>query len=459
LLVRVAVVVAWDGRHPVWMRQALASIDAQLPAAAQKCLVIDSADGENLRARLAADGWLITIGNWNDAAAARNAGLQSTDAPWLVFWDADNIMAAGFLGAVCAAIAGADPQVGVGYSDIDYVDEHLGNRQAWVVPEFDYWTLRADNYIDTGSAWRRMAVELSGGWPEGLGSYEDYALALELTRRGWRAQRRDGPPITMRVHPSSRTQERIRSGQRQQDLWSVRSLGIVSLLAGRSSTYERWERFLHEAEIPRHTGLYLVDNSADPEFGRRVQQSAQELAAARNLDHVSVLFRTTRYDPVKEDGYFYRPRHLHIAQLYAQVLPTVTEDLVLTLEDDVEPPPDAIRRLTQQLGCSSSKNGAVVAGAYDMGDDALCAGRADGGWGSRIPWNEVGSDPIDVGSVGGGCTIWANWALAGRPITFRWQEGLGWDGSICSDLRDRGYGIQVHGGVRCVHHVHGVLRH
>jgi hypothetical protein len=289
-----------------------------------------------------------------------------------------------------------------------------------------------------------------------MSSSLDYALALEMTRRGWTAQRRDGPPITMRVHPTSRTQECIRSGQRQRDLWQVRSLGIVSLLAGRTSTYDRWERFLHEAELPRHTGLYLVDNSADQGFGRRVQQTARELAAARHLDHVSVLVRPRRYNSAHEDGYFYRPRHLHIAQLYAQVLPTVTEDLLVTLEDDVEPPPDAIRRLAEQLW-NPSGNCAVVAAAYDMGDDVLCAGRADGGWGSPIPWNEVGSEPIDVGSVGGGCTIWANWALAGHPVTFRWQEGLGC-GSMCRDLRQRGYGIQVHGGVRCVHHVHGVLR-
>jgi hypothetical protein len=454
----VAVVVVWDGRRDDWLKQALVSIDAQLPAAIQRCLVIDSADGESLRANLDVGSWLIKVGSWKDPAAARNEGMKATDAPWLVFWDADNVMAAGLLGAVCAAVEQAGPEVGVVYSDINYVDEQLANGHVWAVPEFDYWTLRAGNYIDTGSAWRRMAVELSGGWPEGLGSFEDYALVLEVTRRGWKAQRREGPPITIRVHSSSRTQERIRSGQLRGDSWTVRSLGIVSLLAGRTSTYERWESFLHGAELPRHTGLYLVDNSADPHFGTRVQQSARELAAAREFDHVSVLIRPRRYDATKEDGYFYRARHVHIAQLYAEVLPTVTEDLLLTLEDDVEPPRDAIRRLTEQLGSTSWGNYAAVAAAYDMGDDALCAGRADGGWGSRIPWNEVGADPIDVGTVGGGCTLWANWALVGHPITFRWQEGLGWDGSMCTDLRRRGYGVQVHGGVRCIHHVHGVLR-
>jgi hypothetical protein len=456
--VRVAVVVVWDGRRQDWLKQALASIDAQRPAATQKCLVIDGADGENLAGDLDVGGWLIKGGNWQDPAAARNEGMNATDAPWLVFWDADNVMAAGFLGAVSAAVDQVGHEVGVVYSDINYVDEQLANGHVWVVPEFDYWTLRAGNYIDAGSAWRRMAVELSGGWPEDVGSFEDYALALEVTRRGWKAQRRDGPPVTMRVRSSSSAQEDSRNDQRWRNLWRLRSIGIVSLLAGRISTYERWEGFLHTAELPRHTGLYLVDNSGDPDFGSRVQHSARELATARHLDHVCVLVRPRRYDTSREDGYFYRDRHLHIAQLYAEVLPTVTEDMVLTLEDDVEPPADAIRRLSEHLACSSSGNHAAVAAAYDMGDDALCAGRADGGWGSRIPWNEVGSEPIDVGSVGGGCTLWANWTLAAAPVTFEWHKGLGWDGSMCSDLRRRGYGVQVHGGVRCTHHVHGLLQ-
>jgi hypothetical protein len=223
--VRVAVVVVWDGRRQDWLKQALASIDAQRPAATQKCLVIDGAGGENLRRDLDVGGWLIKGGNWQDPAVARNEGMNATDAPWLVFWDADNVMAAGFLGAVSAAVDQVGQEVGVVYSDINYVDEQLANGHVWVVPEFDYWTLRAGNYIDAGSAWRRMAVELSGGWPEDVGSFEDYALALEVTRRGWKAQRRDGPQVTMRVHSSSsapcRYTVRVSSGDKVPGLWGA----------------------------------------------------------------------------------------------------------------------------------------------------------------------------------------------------------------------------------------------
>jgi hypothetical protein len=460
--VQIAVVVAWGGEHREWLSAALRSIDAQVPAAAERCLVVDSDRGGAIpdaeAAARPAGRWSIRQGCWREPAAARNEGIAATTAPWVVFWDADNVMPAGFLAAVSREIRVCDPNVGIIYSDIEYMNEHGEHRSLWRVPDWDYWALRKGNYIDTAAAWRREALELAGGWPTGFGSHEDYALALEVTRRGWQARRRPGPPIVKREHPASRTAARNRSGGAAADLWQARSLAIVSLLAGRTSTYERWGKFLRTAEIPRHTALYVVDNSGDAEFTHRVHRTCQELAASRRLEHVSLSIRPGRYVGQDGEGYFTRQRHLHIARLYADVLSTVREDLVLTLEDDVEPPPDAIRRLAEQYRSGAGGNFAAIAAAYDMANGALCAGRADGGWGSPIYWHQVPDQPMDVGCVGGGCTLWANWALAGEPVSFLWQEGLGWDGSLCTALRKRGYRIQVHGGVRCTHHIHGAIR-
>ena len=455
---RVAVVVASDSRHAKWLSAALRSIQAQVPGPAERCLVMDTPDEAAALAAFDVDtsprGWMIRRGCWGDPSLARNEGLAATRSPWVVFWDADNVMPPGFLAAVDTAIQRAEPDVGVIYSDIEYVDENLENPALWQVPDCDYWGLREGNCVDTASAWRRQMLELCGGWPHGFGAFEDYALVLELTRRGWLAQRRPGPPIVMRRHATSRMETRTRDG-RLSDLWHARSLAIVSLLAGRAGTYERWEKFLHTADLPRHTALYVVDNSGNADFTRRVHQSCEALAAARQLDHVSISIRPDRY--AGPDEPFGEERHRHVARLYSDLLPRVGEDLVFTLEDDVEPPPDAIRRLAEHIGRHGSENNAVVAGAYDFGDGKLCAGRADGGWGSPIYWHQVPDEPIDVGCVGGGCTLWANWALSGQPVPFRWNEGLGWDASLCHAMRRRGYGIRVHGGVRCTHHVHGVL--
>ena len=105
---RIAVVVVWDGRHPAWLAVARRSIEAQIPAPAERCLVVDAPDGTTALSALAGDlppgGWTTRQGCWHDPAVARNEGMAATGAPWVVFWDADNVMPAGFLAAVQTAI-------------------------------------------------------------------------------------------------------------------------------------------------------------------------------------------------------------------------------------------------------------------------------------------------------------------------------------------------------------------
>jgi hypothetical protein len=152
-------------------------------------------------------------------------------------------------------------------------------------------------------------------------------------------------------------------------------------------------------------------------------------------------------------------RHQHVARLYASVLPRVTEDTLLTLEDDMAPTSDAARRLADELGYG--KNLGVVAATYAMphNEKEVCAGDShDGGWGHTPRWEEVPGAPIDVGCVGGGCTLWANWAIRNSPIRLRWEQFLGWDAVLCLDVRRRGYKVRLHGGVRCNHHIHGKMK-
>jgi glycosyltransferase involved in cell wall biosynthesis len=202
------VVVAWDGQHAEWAGEALDSIWAQHPQPSERVLVIDNPAGLGLLSRLAGDprnrGWTVLHGAWGDPAAARNLGFAHTRSGWVVFFDADNVMAPGYVDAVCRAARSARPQVGILYPDIQYVGADLSGSGVWRVPDYDYWSLRGSNFIDTSSAWRREAVELAGCWPAGGGGFQDYALALEITRRGWTAQRREGPPVTMRLHEQRR---------------------------------------------------------------------------------------------------------------------------------------------------------------------------------------------------------------------------------------------------------------
>jgi glycosyltransferase involved in cell wall biosynthesis len=450
----VGVVVTCHAPYVRWLGAALASIDRQSPRPAERVVVLDGCEA-NIPVGSA---WRQVAGDWGDPSAARNAGLHATSSPWLIFWDADNIMPDGYLATVDNALRGVDSRLGILYPDLQLCDEALTPNRLRQMPAWDYWAMRAENCIDTAAVWRRAALEVGKGWSSRTGGlFEDYALALDLTAAGWQAAPLGGPPVLMRVHPASRTQARWRQGGVRTDLWRARSLAIVSLLAGRSGLLDRWADFLVRAELPPRTALYVVDNSGDADFGRRLTDICERVARERSCTHLDLASVGQPYVAAAGDPSFVRARHVHIARLYASVLPRVHEDLVLTLEDDVEPPPDAIRRLGEQIGLPGAERVGAVGAAYPMPQDTsqVCAGLGNETWGRSPTWPELGAEPITVGHVGGGCTMWANWALQRLPLEVNWPQGLGWDGSLCLHLRQGGYVVQLHGGVRCLHHVHG----
>jgi glycosyltransferase involved in cell wall biosynthesis len=449
----VAVVVTCHEPYLRWLPEALASIDRQAPGPAERIVLFD-------RCQPPAAGhsrWRFLTGDWGHPSGARNVGLHATRAPWLVFWDTDNLMPAGYLAAVQDAIDAAPNDLAILYPDIQLHDEHLTPQGLWAMPAWDYWGLRAENCIDTSAAWRREAVEIAGGWSDRVDAFEDYALALDITALGWKAAKLAGPPVGMRSHPQGRMQRRWADGGVLTDVWRARSLAVVSLLAGRDATFGAWERFLLDAELPPRTALYVVDNSGRPEFSRLAFDACQRIASVRGLTHLDFAVCGRPYQQQPAEPYFVEGRHFHIARLYASVIPRVAEDLMLTLEDDVEPPPDAARRLGEQIGFTSWGKVGVVAAAYSIpqNTDYVCAGVGDTEWGPAIGWQQLPSQPIDVGYVGGGCTVWANWVLRGSPVNFWWNQGMGWDAALCVQMRQKGFGVRLHGGVRCEHHLHG----
>lgn len=450
----IAVVVTCHEPHLKWFPQALASINRQKPGSAERVAVFDKC-----RPPSGLDGgWRIVEGNWGDPSGGRNAGMALTAAPWLIFWDADNVMPEGYLSAAQQAISGAAPDLAILYPDIQYCDENLRPQRLWRTPEWDYWSLRAENYVDTASTWRREALDLVGGWSTRTGgAFEDYALALDVTAAGWKADKLNGPPMVMRVHAAGRTKRRSKEGGLLADIWKARSLAIVSLLAGREEVFYRWANFLLNADLPPKTSLYVVDNSGRPEFNQLAFDTCKRIASIRKLTHLHFAANGQPYRPAAGEPYFVKDRHLHVAQLYASILPRITDEFVMTLEDDIEPPVDAVRALGEEFGWASRGQIAVVAAAYAMPQNTnyVCAGRGNEEWGAAIPWRGLPSVPLDVGCVGGGCTMWANWALHGHPVNFWWHRGLGWDAALCIQLRRRGFRVKLHGGVRCEHHLHG----
>jgi hypothetical protein len=181
----------------------------------------------------------------------------------------------------------------------------------------------------------------------------------------------------------------------------------------------------------------------------------------RGLSHVNFGSSGQAYPISPSKPYLEKGRHLHVARLYASILPQVIEDLVLTLEDDIEPPLNAVRKLGEEIGYRTRRNIGAVAAAYAMpyNESEVCAGYgSNAGWGQTVSWDQLPKKPFDVGCVGGGCTMWANWALHDYPVHLQWNKQLGWDGVLSVALKQRGYHVRLHGDIRCKHHIHGRVK-
>lgn len=453
----IAVIVTCHEPYLKWLPQALESINRQQPAPAECVVVFDGCPALQLND----DRWRILEGDWRHLSSAHNAGLTLAASPWVIFWDADNVMADGYIAAMQQAIANASSATAIIYPDLLLCDDQLAPQSLRSMPEWDYWEMRAENCVDTASAWRRAGIDMLGDRPLRGAAFDDYALALDLTAAGWKAARLNGPPVMRRVHPEAMTQSLVSEGKVARVFWEARSLAIVTLLAGRTETFARWINFLRHAELPPKTALYVVNNSGDRIFAHRAFDQCQQVASDRAFTHLDFASVGRPYLAADDEAYLARERHQHVARLYSSVLRHVTEDTLMTLEDDIEPPLDAARKLGEEIGYSSQTRIGAVAAAYSAPhiEGEVCAGDgSDNDWGANLRWENVPDGPIDVGGVGGGCTVWANWALRGAPVQLRWERTFGWDAMASIEMRRKGFRTRLHGGVRCQHHIHGRVK-
>lgn len=448
----IAVVVTVHKPYLRYLRECLDSIERQWERAegpqglAERVVVLDGCTPPRWLRRH--PHWRLVAGQWGQSSLARNAGLWATRAPWIVWFDADNTMPPTYLAAMTTALEQAAPEVGIVYPDLQWCDEGMAPTHLRRMPEFDYWDLRQGNCVDTSAAWRREAVEEAGGWPV-VPVLDDYALALRVTAAGWEAQHLHGPAVLWRRHEGQRSETRWADPRKGLEaMWRTRTLAVVTLLAGRRNLLDAWLAWLRTADLPPQTTVYAVDNSGDPQFGADVRARFEGLPMPARY----------RVDSTRLDGVATGlERHRHVSALYNRALADVGEDLVLTLEDDVLPPADAVRMLHKHYDLDSAVGAAGATYASPTDARVACAARDMHLWRHSPELHEV-AEPEEVGFVGAGCTLYANGALRRvLPRTATIIKGgiLGWDALVSAAIRAEGFRVLLDGRVRCEHHVHG----
>lgn len=198
------VVPVWGDYAGATLTEALDSLRAQdLPA---RILVVDNASDPPLEpmpgVELVRSETRLTVG------AARNLGLARVETPFVVFWDADDLMLPGTLRFLRDRIAG-DPGLVLVAASILEGDPPVPHRwpRRWTYPLARFKTLFAladcvwSVFPTTGSSIIRTAVAREAGFGD-ANSGEDWMLGVSLAFRG-RVTLETRPGRIYRRHPAS----------------------------------------------------------------------------------------------------------------------------------------------------------------------------------------------------------------------------------------------------------------
>jgi glycosyltransferase involved in cell wall biosynthesis len=134
-------------------------------------------------------------------AAARNTGAARANGTYLLFLDADDMLAPTLLERTVAILC-EQPAVGFVYTGMRLFGQ---DRHEWPSAAFDLRRLALDNYVLPHALVRRAAWEQVGGFDpaRSLWGFEDWDFWLRVATSGWRGWHIDVPLVFYRRHGHS----------------------------------------------------------------------------------------------------------------------------------------------------------------------------------------------------------------------------------------------------------------
>lgn len=426
--------------HPAYEHRLPALLDewdrqiGDLPV--KKFLLYDHPDVPEVK-----EGWQILSPEQphRNPAPLRNAVLEF-DVDWIQYWDADNTPVQNHFKPVMEQAYWVPENVGLIYH------ETIGGTgdKLEIPKDLDP---RRGYYIDTASCWRKEAILSAGCWQSGL-TVEDWALARDIYLAGWKFEK------SSVLFKWEDTEDNRTSGSTDaQAKWEAKDYAIVILFRGDDDLLERVKSDFENLIVPPHCGLTIVTDG-DEEFHRKMYDWLIQNPKNDRFERKTVFRARPQNCPIKGGEEFLKI-HAHVADLYARALRTTPEELILTWEDDVRPEPEAFRALSDQI---IARNDVAAVGApYLIRENTyMAAARGKDYWEEPLLMSDVTEEPMTVGMVAGGFTLYNRLALNECPLlgpfnVLNKHGFLGWDGFLCKRMNEAGWNIQLCGKSKVEH--------
>lgn len=395
--------------------------------------------------------------DFHNYSLARNAGYKAlAPSSHVLFVDADNWLADDYVEMLRRGFVSSN--IGACYGNLLHHrnDRALGLSKS--VRAFKEGCLEHANMADACSLMRCDAFEQAGMWSEAGTVMSDWSLWLRFHRMGWRMQFCPEAILNYRIHDQQMSVAWRRDPMRVVEAAPRESalIAIVTLFSGRAWALGSYARSLHRLQWNKQNVVIVaVDNSGDPAFSQQLETMLRDSGCV----HILIPDATRAVAAVSSERFAadarLRQQYNHqlavqMARLYAvarQFMPAAATH-VWTIEDDIEPPADALKHL--------------MFGLYRFGRAGMVGGLAHSRFGKRwIAWDDgkpfeapPPGDYKEATETGFACALFPRsvWdALAFRPGPGVPEGNLAYDHTACRDIRNMGRQVLISGSVRCKH--------
>ena len=206
---RTAVIIPCHN-YAQYLPQALESVLRQTRRPSEILIVDDASDDDTVLVakRYAEQRVRYLRVEHRNLSLTRNSGAAATTAPYMVFLDADDVLAENYLER-CLEQMG-DTKTAIAYPDIQHTEE---SRYFLRAPRFDSSLLARSNFIPACAMIRRDAFDAVQGFRVMEGELEDWDFFQRIVRLGYRAKPAD-TTLYYRVHADSMLQTLSRAMMR-----------------------------------------------------------------------------------------------------------------------------------------------------------------------------------------------------------------------------------------------------